>query len=74
MGIDKPNIRYTIHYAVPESVEAFYQEAGRAGRNGIANYALCTIIYSDDNWETAIQILDEPDHVAGAARRSGGLE
>ena len=68
MGIDKPNIRYTIHYAVPESVEAFYQEAGRAGRNGIANYALCTIIYSDDNWETAIQILDEPDHVAGAAR------
>ena len=68
MGIDKPNIRYTIHYAVPESVEAFYQEAGRAGRNGIANYALCTIIYSDDNWETAMQILDEPDHVAGAAR------
>ena len=71
MGIDKPNIRYTIHYGVPDSVEAFYQEAGRAGRNGIANYALCTIIYSDNNWDTAMQILNEADHVAGLARLEG---
>lgn len=62
MGIDKPNIRYTIHYAVPQSVEAFYQEAGRAGRNGIPQYALCTILYSDDNWDSALEILNEPDH------------
>lgn len=62
MGIDKPNIRYTIHYAVPQSVEAFYQEAGRAGRNGKEGYALCSILYSDDNWNDALKILNEPDH------------
>ena len=62
MGIDKPNIRYTCHYMAPQSVESFYQEAGRAGRNGLAGYALCTILYSDDNWNTALSILNEPDH------------
>ena len=62
MGIDKPNIRYTMHYGMPGSVEAFYQEAGRAGRNGREGYALCTVLYSDDSWEQALAILDEPDH------------
>ena len=62
MGIDKPNIRYTIHYVVPQSVEAFYQEAGRAGRNGKEKYARCYILYSDDNWDFALKILDERDH------------
>ena len=62
MGIDKPNIRYTIHHTMPESVEAFYQEAGRAGRNGKHDYARCAILYSDDNWNAALEIFDEKDH------------
>lgn len=47
MGIDKPNIRYTIHYGIPPSIEAFYQEAGRAGRD--RQKAQCCIIFSNDN-------------------------
>lgn len=45
MGIDKADIRYTIHMNHPGSIEAFYQEAGRAGRDGKA--ATCSVLFAD---------------------------
>lgn len=58
MGIDKPNIRYTIHYGLPFSIEAFYQEAGRAGRD--RSVAHCSILSSVDDQDRA-KILLNPD-------------
>lgn len=54
MGIDKNNVRYTIHYGIPESLEALYQEAGRAGRDG--NDAGCYILISLNNKKKEEQI------------------
>lgn len=56
MGVDKPNIRWTIHMGIPSSIEAFYQEAGRAGRDRKPSH--CAVIYSESDQDYTNRVLD----------------
>ena len=71
MGIDKPNIRWTVHYGLPGSIEAFYQEVGRAGRD--RRQAHNVLILSESDPERSRQLLGAGIEGASGKSSSGGV-
>jgi ATP-dependent DNA helicase RecQ len=63
MGIDKENIRYVIHAQIPSSLEAYYQEIGRAGRDG--EHSECSLLYDEQDLNIQLQFIEWNNPEAG---------